>query len=113
MANDQKTKPGVAIWATVVVVVLLVAYPVSFGPACWITSRADGNRLIPKIYWPVAWIGTHSTLSGAIVWYAQLGMPKDGYVYLPTKRGQPCWIITRMEIPEFFSVCKSPVLPSP
>ena len=30
--TDRK-KPGVAFWATVVVVVVLVAYPLSFGPA--------------------------------------------------------------------------------
>ena len=29
-----KKKPGVAFWATVVVVVALVGYPASFGPAC-------------------------------------------------------------------------------
>jgi hypothetical protein len=35
----SRKKPGLAFWATVVVVVVLVAYPLSFGPACWITSR--------------------------------------------------------------------------
>ncbi len=35
MTSDRK-KPGVAIWATVVV---LVAYPLSFGPACWLCAR--------------------------------------------------------------------------
>jgi hypothetical protein len=33
--TDRK-KPGVAFWATVALVVVLVAYPLSFGPACWI-----------------------------------------------------------------------------
>ena len=31
MTTDRK-KPGVAFWTTVVVVVVLVAYPLSFGP---------------------------------------------------------------------------------
>ncbi len=35
MSHTRK-KPGVAFWATVVVVVVLVAYPLSFGPACWL-----------------------------------------------------------------------------
>ena len=38
-------RPGVAFWATVVVVVLLVAYPLSFGPACWL---ADSGLLPEK-----------------------------------------------------------------
>ena len=41
---DRK-KPGVAFWTTVVVVMALVAYPVSFGPACWISSRLES--LVP------------------------------------------------------------------
>jgi hypothetical protein len=35
---DHK-KPGVAFWATVALVVVLVGYPLSFGPACWATNR--------------------------------------------------------------------------
>ena len=38
--TSPRKKPGVAFWATVVVVVL-AAYPVSFGPACWLDSRID------------------------------------------------------------------------
>ena len=48
-------KPGVAFWATVVAGAVLVAYPLSFGPACWITSRLDRGaglgRLSPD------WVG--------------------------------------------------------
>jgi hypothetical protein len=32
MTSDRK-KPGVAFWATVVLVAVLVGYPLSFGPA--------------------------------------------------------------------------------
>jgi hypothetical protein len=34
----SRKKPGVAFWATVIVVVVL-AYPLSFGPAMWLGSR--------------------------------------------------------------------------
>jgi hypothetical protein len=37
--TTSRKKPGVAFWATVVVVVVLVAYPLSFGPACWLAAR--------------------------------------------------------------------------
>ena len=35
----SRKKPGVAFWATVAVVVVLVAYPLSFGPLVWLDSR--------------------------------------------------------------------------
>jgi hypothetical protein len=35
---DLRKKPSVAFWATVVVVVVLLAYPLSFGPACWVVT---------------------------------------------------------------------------
>jgi hypothetical protein len=35
MTSSPK-KPGVVFWATVVLVVVLVAYPLSFGPARWL-----------------------------------------------------------------------------
>jgi hypothetical protein len=44
--TDRK-KPGVAFWATVVVVVLLVAYPLSFGPASGGKSRTDRRERNP------------------------------------------------------------------
>jgi len=31
--SESRKKPGVAFWATVVVVVVLVGYPLNFGPA--------------------------------------------------------------------------------
>jgi len=52
MTSDRK-KPGVAFWTTVVVVVLLVGYPLSFGPACWISSRTGfALRALPTVYRP-------------------------------------------------------------
>ncbi len=42
MTDEQKKKPGVAFWATVVVVAALVAivsYPLSLGPALWLRNR--------------------------------------------------------------------------
>ena len=50
----SRKKSGLAFWATVVVVVGLVLYPLSFGPACWITSRTDfGWRAVPTLYYPL------------------------------------------------------------
>ncbi len=51
--TSSRNKAGVAFWATVVVLVL-VLYPLSFGPACWISGRLGcGASLLPKIYGPL------------------------------------------------------------
>jgi hypothetical protein len=76
MTGDRK-KPGVAFWGTVVVVALL-AYPLSFGPACWLAQRdaATTERLAPRLYWPIGWAFTKSprgVIRGVIHWYATLG----------------------------------------
>ena len=53
MTTDRK-KPGVTFWATVVVVAGMVAYPLSFGPACWLTSRTGlGTHALPTVYRPL------------------------------------------------------------
>jgi hypothetical protein len=47
-------KPGVAFWATVVLVAIFVVYPLSFVPACWISSRVQpSGRAVSAIYRPV------------------------------------------------------------
>jgi hypothetical protein len=74
-------KPGVAFWATVVVVVGLVAYPLSFGPACWITSRLDrGADLIPVLYRPLTWAMSPehgTTINRVSTWYAKVGAAEN------------------------------------
>jgi hypothetical protein len=37
--TSARTKPGVAFWATVVLAVSLLAYPLSFGPPCGLADR--------------------------------------------------------------------------
>lgn len=39
----------------VVIVALLLLYPISFGPACWVASHLNtGRRLMPIVYRPMA-----------------------------------------------------------
>jgi hypothetical protein len=45
--TDRK-KPGVMFWATAVVVVVLVGYPLSFGPAVWATRE---NIISIRFFW--------------------------------------------------------------
>jgi hypothetical protein len=81
--SDRK-KPGVAFWSTVVVVVVLVAYPLSFGPACWIMSHLHPEQpgqaveIIPKIYWPILVLAWHAGATwDCVQWYASVGAKDD------------------------------------
>jgi hypothetical protein len=77
----SRKKPGVAFWATVVVVVLLIGYPLSIGPACWITSRLGfGDEFVSTAYQPIlraVKTAEGSPLDDALMWYAYLGAPED------------------------------------
>jgi hypothetical protein len=73
-------KPTAAFWITVALVAVLVGYPLSFGPACWVTSRTNsGAGLVPKIYRPITWaMSTDETALGNLIdWYAEIGAPDD------------------------------------
>jgi hypothetical protein len=87
---SPRKKPGVAFWATVVVVVVLVAYPLSFGPACWLAgTNGTAMDVIPNLYYPILWlaevtrteispgVSEQSTADDCIEWYATLGR-RDG-----------------------------------
>jgi hypothetical protein len=99
MTSDRK-KPGVAFWATVTVVVVLAAYPLSLGPVCWLRPKCRGDHLIevanlriyapdphvhaPRIYWPI----------GRLAQYGPEPVRRmiSGYVTAGTKRciALPC-----------------------
>ncbi len=74
MTSDRK-QPGVAFWASVVVVVALVAYALSFGPACWITSRTNfGASAIASAFWPMTVASSRCERIGhALTSYAEIG----------------------------------------
>jgi hypothetical protein len=62
MSHERK-KPGVAFWATVVVG-MLIGYPLSLGPACWLYHKAGGPDwfyyLIQIIWDPLYWVIAHT-----------------------------------------------------
>ena len=61
------------------VVVMLAAYPLSFGPACWISSRAGfGPTRIPVVYRPITLaMSSSNSISGLLQWYAKVGAVND------------------------------------
>jgi len=80
--TDRK-KPGVAFWGTVALVVMF-AYPLSFGPACWLTSRLQsGNEAASVVYQPLfrIWWNRGQLGSKFVRSYGRFGAPKDWDVF--------------------------------
>jgi hypothetical protein len=72
-----------AFWATVLVVVVLVAYPLSFGPAVWLTARANASHaIVESVYWPILWLEHEGPDSSYYIirWYGSIGTPAGEYV---------------------------------
>jgi hypothetical protein len=74
MADSRK--PSAAFWTAVALTVLIVGYPLSLGPACWISSRAGrGENAVTIVYrpilWNVSWNG-RQPLHRLVTWYSKL-----------------------------------------
>ena len=51
--SEERKKVGAGFWIVIAAIVAL-AYPVSIGPACWISSRAGrGSEFVSWVYSPV------------------------------------------------------------
>jgi hypothetical protein len=101
MTTDRK-KSGVAFWATVAVVALLVTYPPSFGPACWIGSHSASSRpAIEFAYRPVAfiWCNGSNSLKIAIRWYANL-FAADGVKIGLVSKQSDFYMIVFSDVPD-------------
>jgi hypothetical protein len=81
----SERKPASGFWITVALVAVLVLYPLSFGPACWIVSRTNaGADWLPFCYRPII-TGLsidRTSLSAVIQWYSRLGATQ-GWVWVP------------------------------
>src|SRR4051794_20938257 len=99
--TDRK-KPGVALWAAVALAVVLVGYPLTFGPACWFNERTGravsggygfagvGDRFIFITYRPFFEIDgpyPRSIWSELIHWYAEVGTRNASLVIRYTADG--------------------------
>jgi hypothetical protein len=89
--TDRK-KPGVAFWATGVVVCLML-YALGFGPAIWLTARGQlDNAVVEWVYWPVLWDLTcdETGLNAPIWWYGSIGVPDGRYAILKAPDKKRC-----------------------
>jgi hypothetical protein len=64
----SRNKPGVAFWTTVGLVVVLVGYPLSFGPAAKIAQLAGAHWMMLP-YDPIALLADSKTVGPIIVSY--------------------------------------------
>ena len=74
--NEPRKKPAVAFWATMIVVVVLVGYPLSIGPVAWISDHLLPAWMTPPIqaaYEPLFWLsGKNEIIEHALERYAGL-----------------------------------------
>jgi hypothetical protein len=71
-------------WSLILAVGLPVAYVASFGPACWISSRAgNGQAVVNVVYQPLLPIAfdDRGLLHGAAYWYVRL-FAKDNWTVI-------------------------------
>ena len=84
VTSDRK-KPGVTFWATVVVVVALVGYPLSIGPWFWLNASGRSLTLVKcmaPVYQPIHWAGEQSaTVKTWLFAYLSLWMPAKPMEY--------------------------------
>ena len=80
--SDRK-KTGLAFWATVLLIVAFVGYPLSFGPVCWAIKRDPWrfDRNAPMIYMPIGWLCSKSVpMRRVFNWYATVLGPGDALI---------------------------------
>jgi hypothetical protein len=90
MTSDRK-KPGVALWATVVVMCLPILYVLSFGPALSFCRHGLSAR-VSSIYWPVGRLMVYGprSISTPLTWYVSA-----------TSDSLPEWIVDCPLDPEY------------
>jgi hypothetical protein len=98
--TPSRKKPGVAFWATVVVVSLPLLYVLSFGPVCWWLLEPDQelnewqtSAMAPTVYEPIGWLHHRipSWLADAFDAYITLGMREGDIIHIPDTAGGVVW----------------------
>ena len=75
MRERESERGRAGLWCTVIIVALL-SYVLSLAPACCVSSRFGGERVVTAAYGPLTWFvdftGSRSVERG-ITWYAEVG----------------------------------------
>lgn len=80
--SDNQKKPGAAFWAGVILL-LALAYPASFGPACWLVGWGVlPVRATAKVYRPfVLEAFGDDWLANSLFWYAGICDRNDSGIH--------------------------------
>jgi len=98
----SRDHPSAAFWINVALVVVLVGYPLSFGPACWISSRTGiGVFTIPSAYRPVLRaMSCSKNAANLFNWYAKIGAaPGWSWADVSDSSAEPLWMWCRVSPP--------------
>ena len=102
MRHDDK-QPGGVLWATVALVVALVAYPLSFGPACWFCARnGNGLDIVSAVYRPMLghlyYVYYVDTQSRSLFWdYINFGKPDNVSLWVQQGVDGRLWVRSELK----------------
>ena len=85
---SHRKKPSAAF----VVVVIVAVGPLSLGPACWLSSRVGGSRVVDFVYGPMFGTAANSAAAANVGrWYSKLGAA-NGWEWVADRNGHWHWI---------------------
>jgi len=88
----SRKHPSASLWITVALVMMLVAYPLSMGPVCWIRDRNSQIVDVPIVYAPVGRVARCARpLRDATEEYLKWWVPKARTIALPAGGGIEIW----------------------
>ncbi len=88
--SEERKKPTAGFWITVALVAALVGYPLSFGPACWVTTISasePGVRYHKSmiVYWPLGAVTKGDGLiARTLQWWMKFGTRDGQLAVVPT-----------------------------
>jgi hypothetical protein len=105
MSEQRTNRGGPLYWLKrrsrrfwIIAAMLPALYVVSFGPACWISSRIRiGSKAVPLLYAPLNWAWNHGgpSLAGPLHWYTCLFADENWEWVLDGEESK--WIDLRIE----------------
>jgi hypothetical protein len=72
MSDEARARRGYGFWVVAGVLVALVIYFLSLGPAVYFVQRTGtGRETAGVVYTPLIWLGQNTPLSGPFDWYVR------------------------------------------
>jgi hypothetical protein len=95
--TTSRAKPGMAFWATVVLVVVPLLYVLSFGPACWLLGSSPSRFAVADAYAPLVMLSQRGTV---LHWFATIGTDENALALMRASlenrhsggHGYPTWL---------------------